>query len=235
MNCIIVDDEPLAREGIKTLLKTHKAAKVIALCKDIIDLKLELKNNTVDVIFLDINMPVTSGIEFLQNTNIDIPVILTTAHHEYALEAFELNVVDYLVKPISQARFDQAFEKLSEYLQFKRYTQNDSKYCFIKCDKVQEKVYYEDILYIEALRNYVVFYLHDRRLIHYASISSIVDKLPSTQFARVHKSYIVALNKVSAYAKNTIVIGTAQIPVSRKIKSEIDVLLQKKGMNAGGL
>jgi two-component system, LytTR family, response regulator len=221
MNVIIVDDEPLARAGIAALVGKHKGYKIIAECKNVLELQQALQQQKPDAIFLDIEMPHITGITFLETTQLDIPVIITTAYHEYALKSYELDVVDYLVKPIGQARFDKALEKLSEYISYKEYKSNQGNFIFLKCDRQVEKIFIDDILYVEAMRNYVLIHLRNKRLIHYSSIAAMCEKLDEKLFVRIHKSYIVALSKITNLTSVHANVGTVSLPISRNLKQDL--------------
>jgi DNA-binding LytR/AlgR family response regulator len=225
MNCIIVDDEPIAREGMQALLKKYKDVTVVAECRSVAELQRALSTQTPDVIFLDIEMPTTSGLDFLRERQNNIHVVITTAYHQHALDGYALDVVDYLVKPISPERIDKTLQKLKEFIAFKNYTGEQSNYIFIKCDKQFEKVYFDDILYVEALRNYVYFHLAQRRLLHYASLSSVLDRLPATLFKRIHKSYIINMQKVEHLSPGFVTIKQTELPYSRNMREALKLAL----------
>jgi DNA-binding LytR/AlgR family response regulator len=228
MNCIIVDDEPIAREGIVNLLKQHKQCKIVATCKNILELDTQLQLGHPDVLFLDIEMPYTNGMSYLKRSDYTIPTIITTAYHQYAIEGYALDIVDYLVKPISQERFDKAIQKLTEFIAFKNFSSIDTHFIFLKIDKQIEKIYFDDILFIEAMRNYIIVHTKYRKLIHYSSISGMYEKLPKELFFRVHKSFILAINKISNINKNKIFVEQIEIPLSKNIKKELLNLISNK-------
>jgi DNA-binding LytR/AlgR family response regulator len=174
-----------------------------------------------DLLFLDIEMPYTNGMAYLQKTKNPIPTIITTAYHQYAIEGYALDIVDYLIKPISEERFEKAIQKISEFIAFKTFTNNDENFLFLKIDKQLEKIYFDEILFIEAMRNYIIVHTKQRKLIHYSSISGIENKLPMDNFLRVHKSFIVPINKIENVNKNKLTINGIEIPVSKNVKHEL--------------
>ena len=225
LNCLIIDDEPVARKGMEEYIKEVEFLHFVAKCENPMKATPYLEEGAVDLIFLDIRMPKLSGIEFLA-TLLDPPmVIITTAYSEYALEGYSLNVMDYLVKPISFGRFLKAANKALDFysLRHKAESQKETApdYFFIKCDNKYEKVHYEEVLYIEALQNYVIIRTAEKKLITYMTISGLEAQLPKEKFIRVHKSYVVSLSKIKAVEGNEIVINTIKIPISRNLKEEV--------------
>jgi len=174
----------------------------------------------VDIIFLDINMPKLSGIEFLRSSKSLPMVILTTAYAEYALDGFELAVIDYLVKPFSFERFLKACDKAREYHALShppaQGTETAGDHFFVKCDGRIEKVMYNDLVYVEAMLNYVILHTQSGKLIVYLTMKGILDQLPANQFLKVHKSYIINLSKVKSIEGNQVRIDNADIPISQQ-------------------
>jgi DNA-binding LytR/AlgR family response regulator len=227
ISCIIIDDEPLARKGLKEYIADidflqpvgefdtpMKATRLISECQ-------------VQLIFLDIQMPRLTGLEFLKSLTHPPPVILTTAFPQYALEGFELNVLDYLVKPVSFDRFLKAAMKAKEYYEVrnKNYPEATGEhregYFFIKADSKLVKVFYDEILFVEALQNYVSIHTTSRKLITYLTFKSIEDYLPADRFIRTHKSFIISAARIDHIEGNHIRIGTHQVPISRSSKDEV--------------
>jgi DNA-binding LytR/AlgR family response regulator len=181
-------------------------------------------------------MPKISGLDFLKTMSASIPVIFTTAYPEFALEGFELNALDYLVKPISFDRFLKAALKAKEYYEVRQKSDIDKTlaaepgdYFFIKADNRLVKVFLNDILFIEALQNYVVVHTQEKKLITYLTFKSVEEYLPSSQFIKVHKSFIVSATKLDSIEGNDIRIGQHHIPISRNLKDEVmDKLLRGK-------
>ena len=225
LNCLIIDDEPVARKGMEEYVREVEFLQLVAKCENPMKAASYLEQGLVDLIFLDIRMPKISGIEFLKSLKDPPMVIFTTAYSEYALEGYSLNVMDYLVKPISFERFLKASNKALDFywLQHQPESQKETlpDYFFIKCANKYEKVYYEEVLYIEALQNYVIIRTAERKMITYMTISGLEAQLPKEKFIRVHKSYVVSLSKIKAIEGNEIVINTIKIPISRNLKEEV--------------
>ncbi|WP_034059494.1 LytR/AlgR family response regulator transcription factor [Lacinutrix jangbogonensis] len=212
--CLIVDDEELARELIATHLNQLPDFQIVAICSSAIEASSVLKNEAIDLIFLDIEMPVLKGTDFLKNLAHKPKVIFTTAHREYAIEGYELNVVDYLLKPIVFTRFFKAIEKFLD-TQTVVDTNNiseESTHIFVQSNKKNIKVLFEDVLYIESIKDYIKIHTSDDKLIIKHGLSTFEDKLDD-RFIRVHRSYIVNSHKVTAYTKQDIEIIDIEIPI----------------------
>lgn len=212
--CLIVDDEELARELIATHISQLPDFEIVAICASAIEASSVLKNETIDLLFLDIEMPVLKGTDFLKNLVHKPKVIFTTAHREYAIESYELNVVDYLLKPIVFNRFFKAIEK---FLDTQVVVEANTKtteltHIFVQSNKKNIKVSYDEILYIESIKDYIKIHTTASSLIIKHSISTFEDKLDHN-FIRVHRSYIVNSQKVTAYTKQDIEIGNLEIPI----------------------
>jgi len=212
--CLIVDDEELARELIATHVSQLPDFEIVAICASAIEANTVLKNETIDLLFLDIEMPVLKGTDFLKNLVHKPKVIFTTAHREYAIESYELNVVDYLLKPIVFNRFFKAVEKfLDTQIVVKESTKTAQlTHVFVQSNKKNIKVNYDEILYIESIKDYIKIHTTDANLIIKHGISAFEDKLDD-RFLRVHRSYIVNSQKVTAYTKQDIEIGDIEIPI----------------------
>lgn len=217
--CIIVDDEELARELMERHLSQLEDFKLVASCASAIEAFKVLKEEKVDLIFLDIEMPLLKGTDFLKNLNISSKVIFTTAFREYALEGYELNVVDYLLKPIIFTRFLKAVHK---FLESVKTGINDSvnKHIYIQSNKKNIKIILDDVLYIESLKDYLQIHLENKKILFKGGITAFEKEL-NHQFLRVHRSYIVNINKISAYTKNDIEIGEIEIPISDSYKEKV--------------
>ena len=217
--CLIVDDEELARELIATHVQQLPDFEVVALCASAIEASSILKKETVDLLFLDIEMPVLKGTEFLKNLANKPKVIFTTAHREYAIESYELNVVDYLLKPIVFNRFFKAIEKFLETQIVIENIQQKEKtsHIFVQSNKKNIKVLLDDILYIESIKDYIKIHTTNERLVIKHGISAFEDRLDD-RFVRVHRSYIVNSNKVTAFTKQDIEIGKIEIPIGDMYK-----------------
>jgi DNA-binding LytR/AlgR family response regulator len=171
---------------------------------------------------LDIRMPGISGIEFLKTLHHPPLVIVTTAYTEHALEGFELDVIDYLIKPVSFERFKKATQKALDYFSLRQTSQGDpADYFFIKSNHKFEKVNYAELLFVEAMQNYCIVHTAGRKLITYITLTGLMEKLPANRFIKVHKSFIISIEKVNAVDGNEIIIGHSRIPVSRTLKDEV--------------
>jgi DNA-binding LytR/AlgR family response regulator len=225
LNCIIVDDEPLARKVLTEYIEDTDFLALKGKAENPVKAGILLSDSQVDLIFLDINMPRLSGIEFLRTTGSLPMVIITTAYAEYAIDGFELNVLDYLVKPFSFERFLKAAGKAREQHALKNQPEKisaaDDDHFFVKCDGKIEKIFYDDLLYVEAMLNYVVLHTAKRKMIVYLTIKSIVDQLPSSRFLKVHKSYIINLGKIISIEGNEIITETARIPISQNLYENV--------------
>lgn len=222
LNCLIVDDEPLARKGMEEYVNEIAFLQLAGSCENAIKASAYLNEGQIDLMLLDIQMPKLSGIEFLKTLKNPPLVIFTTAFSEYALESYSLDVIDYLVKPIPFDRFLKAVQKAFDFQSLKLKATTDTEdFFFIKCDHKFEKVNFSEVLYVESMQNYSIIHTRDRKLITYITLSGLEEQLPLTRFLKVHKSFIVSLEKVTAIDGHDILIGNARIPISRGIKDEV--------------
>jgi DNA-binding LytR/AlgR family response regulator len=224
VNCLIVDDEPVARKGIAEYVREIDYLNLVGQCENSLKAGAYLAQQSVDLIYLDIHMPKLSGIDFLKTLRNPPLVILTTAYSDYAVEGYALDIVDYLMKPISFERFLKASQKALEIIRMRRMVSGKGgqvDYFFIKCDNKYEKVFYDQVLFIEALQNYVIIHTNDRKMITYITMTGLEQQLPPDLFLKVHKSYIVGLTHVKALDGNEILIGNERIPISRGLKERV--------------
>jgi DNA-binding LytR/AlgR family response regulator len=222
--CLLVDDEPPALEVLRTYIATSTSLEVVGECHHAMEAFDFLQHHPVDLIFLDINMPKLSGTDFIKALPHPPKIIFTTAHREYALDGFELNAVDYLLKPISIDRFLRAVHKAlhSEQKASPELVQTESdRFLYFRADRKMVKVMVDDIRYIESLKDYVKIYHSTQPLITKQTITSLEEMLPADDFMRVHRSFIVSLNKISSYSPQAIFIGKDEIPVGPLFKSEL--------------
>lgn len=230
--CLIIDDELPARELIQAYLEVLPDFEVMNSIDNAIEGFVYLQNHQVDLLFLDIQMPRMTGLELLKSLQIRPKVVLTTAFREFAADGFDLDVLDYLVKPISQERF---LKTISKYLYFKEITQDvssqklkvDDAYIFLKADKEQKKVFLHEILYIEGLKDYIKVYTLQGMYVVYERLGFMEAKLPESKFVRVHKSFIISLGKVSKYTNEVLNIDQYEIPLGRMYKQNF---LSKVGL-----
>jgi len=227
IRCVIVDDEPLAREGLTNYVKEIDFLQLAAVCDNPVTLIKILEEQPADLIFLDIQMPKMSGIDFLKLAKNPPMVIITTAYPTYALEGFQLNVLDYLLKPITFDRFFKAVTKAKEYYQLThKPAANDpvaqpTDYFFIKCGNKYEKILFDDILYVEGMQNYVSIYTSRGKYITLLYIKNLEENLDPQQFIRVHKSYIVSIRKIEGIEGNEIFMQQNRIPMSRNYREQV--------------
>ncbi|PSL44742.1 LytTR family two component transcriptional regulator [Chitinophaga niastensis] len=221
ISCIITDDEPFARKGLQGYVEKVDFLELKSVCEDGLQLGRQLQQQPVDLLFLDIQMPHISGIEFLSTLREPPKVVFTTAFEQYAIRGFELDILDYLLKPISFERFLKASNKAYEYFQSKREQAPEASYLFVKADGKLEKIIFSNILFIEGLENYVIIHLEDRKVITHATLRSFLEKLPARQFMQTHKSYIAALDKVERIEGNLLHIRKHQVPVSRNFREVV--------------
>lgn len=223
LGVIIVEDEPLAAEGLKSYVREIDFLNLLATCENALQANKVIGQYQPDLMFLDIQMPKLTGIDFLKTLKKPPLVIFTTAYPNYALQGYELDVVDYLVKPYPFDRFVKAVNKAKELWEFKRMGEGkvDSRdHLFLKTDQKFERVNFEDILWLEAMENYVRVVSKDGKLLTLMTLSNMESLLPD-QFMRVHKTYIVNLNKVQAIEGGMLHIGGHKIPVSRQKRKEV--------------
>lgn len=223
LNCLIIDDEPVARKGLEEYVNEVEFLQLIGNCENAIKAAAYMNDHKIDLLLLDIQMPKLSGIDFLKSLKNPPLVIFTTAYSEYALESYSLDVIDYLVKPIPFERFLKAVQKAFDFYSLKQKTNTEGiqDFFFIKCDHKYEKVDYAHVLYIEAMQNYCIIHTHDRKLITYITLTGLEEHLPDQKFIKVHKSYIVSIDKIKSLDGNEISIGNNQIPISRNLKDEV--------------
>ena len=228
LRCVIVDDEPLARECVVNYVNEVEFLTSVGTGKNPLDLAALLQTQNVDLIFLDIQMPMMNGLDFLKMTA-DLPmVIITTAYPSYALEGFQLDVLDYLVKPITFDRFFKAVTKARDYYDLlarsksggDRIHSNEDHF-FVKCDYRYERIYYDDILFVQGLQNYVTIHTVKGKFVALMSLKKVEENLDPLLFMRVHKSFIVAVAKIDAIENNDIMIQSTRINISRTYRDEV--------------
>lgn len=217
MNCIIVDDEPGARKLLEEYIEDIDFLQLAGKAENPLKANALLNSQKIDLLFLDVNMPKMSGIEFLRSLPAVPPTILTTAYTEYAIEGFELNVLDYLVKPISFDRFLKACNKAREYYQ----SPPAADYFFVKCDGKIEKVTYNELVYVEAMLNYVILHTDTRKLIVHLTMKAISEQLPPRLFLKIHKSTIINVDKVKSIDGNEVDLGKSKVVISQSLQDTV--------------
>ena len=225
MKCLIVDDNKMARMAMKQLVSQVQRLELVAECSDAMEAYNYLNREEIELILLDIEMPDMTGIDLIKQLKNNRPLIIfTTAKTDYAIEAFELNVVDYLVKPVTPVRFLQAIERAKEAMDSKKSDVKieEQDFVFVKDNGTLKKLNVEDILYLEAMGDYVKVHTTNKFNVVHTTLKSLEDKLPSNKFIRVHRSYIVSLNKIEFIQEGTIVIGKSTIPVAETYRSVLN-------------
>lgn len=229
INCLVVDDEPIAREGMMEYVRQVDYLNPAAQSKSAAEAAGLLQKHKIDLIFLDIQMPKLSGIEFVRALAEPPLVIFTTAYSEYALEGFELDVVDYLMKPISFARFLKAAEKAQSYMQARnKEVSITNDFFFIKCNGKIEKIMMAEVVYIEAMSNYVIIHTLHKKYITYLTFSGIEEQLPTDLFVRIHKSYIVSISAIQTIDGNKILTNSEKLPISNNYRNEVMGKIQSR-------
>lgn len=227
ISCILVDDEPIAREILENHLQKIDTIKIVASCKNAVEAFNAINSNTVDLLFLDINMPEISGLSFAKSINKNIKVIFTTAYREYAVDGFNLQAVDYLLKPIS---FDRLLQSIHKYLDENTIVHQEEKieiseektdYIFVRSDRKMVKINFNEIYYIESIGDYLKIHLSSKNIVTRESISSMEAKLPYHDFLRIHRSYIVSIPKIESFTNEYIEVNKKALTISRSYKNEV--------------
>ncbi|EDP69810.1 two-component response regulator [Flavobacteriales bacterium ALC-1] len=230
VSCIIVDDEVIARDIIATHLTKIDAIEVVSQCKNAIEAFNFISKNKVDLVFLDINMPEISGIAFAKSINKDIKIIFTTAYRDYAVEGFDLQAVDYLLKPIAFERLLRAVNRYFEVFTKVEKTSNDTSesndFIFVRSNRRMLKIDFDSILFIESYSDYIKIHLEKEVVVTRETISAMEAKLPRQNFIRIHRSYIIALSKIQSFNSEGITVNRHSLPFSRSYKKEVLKLLE---------
>ena len=231
ISCIIIDDESVARDVIETHVSKIPSITIMGSYSNAIDAFNCLREHTIDLVFLDINMPEISGISFAKSIDKKIKIIFTTAYRDYAVEGFELQAADYLLKPIS---FDRLLKAITNYFEiYCNLNHNDIKsangnnFMFVRADRRMVKIDFDDIIYIESYSDYLKIHVADDTIVTRQTISAIEVKLPCEQFLRIHRSYIIALKNISSFNNEEIIINNKALTISRSYKKEVLKILDK--------
>src|SRR5882724_9176954 len=221
IRCAITDDEPFARKGLQGYVEKIDFLELRGVCENVLELNSLIKQQPIDLLFLDIEMPYVTGIDFLKNASNPPRVIFTTAYEKYALQGFELEVLDYLLKPIPFERFMRAANKAYDYFNQQQGPAAAQDHIFVKADSKLEKIFFEDILFVEALENYVTIYTQKKKIIAHLTLKMVQEKLPAGKFIQPHKSYLVAIDKINSIEGNILHLQQYQVPISKYQKEEM--------------
>ncbi len=235
MKCLIVDDEPLAIDVIKSHLSSYKDFELVGTCSNAIQAAEVLKSKDVDLVFLDIQMPEVTGIEFVRSLENPPLIVFTTAYAEFAVEGFELDAIDYLLKPISKDRFDKAIVKAKEYYNLKNgnevdNTELEDEFIFVKANQKLIKISYDDILYVEAFADYVKIYIPEKRIVTLQTMKKMENKLPADKFCRIHRSFIVGLKHIESYNTSEVGVGGKRLPIGKNFKDKFMDLMKSNNI-----
>ena len=222
--CVVVDDEPIAREIIESFIHKTPNLELIGSFQNAVETLNFSEKDNVDVYFLDINMPEINGLSLAKIINKKAHIIFTTAYRDYAIDGFDLNVIDYLLKPIAFDRFLQAIEKIPSPNKIKTAVSNPevhNDFIFVRSERKMIKVFYHDITYVESLSDYLKIHLSDQILITRETITNISNKLPEKLFLRIHRSYIISIQKIHSYTNEFIEVSNKALPISRSFKESV--------------
>tara|TARA_R110002050_G_scaffold295515_3_gene454440 strand:+ start:5779 stop:6471 length:693 start_codon:yes stop_codon:yes gene_type:complete len=221
LRSIIVDDSTMQRMAVVQLVKNHPNLELVAECSNAIEANSAIKNNNIDLIFLDVEMPIINGFDLLESLENPPQVILITGKADYALKAFDYNVTDYLYKPITSSRFETSISRAMENYKQIQQVKNDEEHIYVKSNLRQRKVVLNNIKWIEALGDYIKLVTNEGNIVILSTMKAFEQKLPKDKFLRVHKSYIVNLEKIEKFNSKTIEVEGSQIPLSRNKKIEL--------------
>ncbi len=233
--CIIIDDEPIAVRVIKNHLASFSGFEVVAECNNALEAMPIISKGKIDLIFCDIRMPQITGVEFIRSLSHRPKVIFITAFRDYAIDAFELNVVDYLLKPVSFERFARAIQHFLALHALEKgepvYPENEDavnrSFIFLKADKKHYKVNLADVLYFESLGDYVIAYTNDKKLVTKERIGNLPNQLPANQFLQIHRRYIVSIHKIESVGPGFVEVDHKKLPVGRSFKKQLSTFLEK--------
>ena len=228
IRCMIVDDEPLASKLIATYVKPIHNLELTKICHNAKEASVFLNEHEIDLIFLDINMPEINGIDFLKGLIISPMIIITTAYREFAVESFDLDVVDYLIKPITLQRFMKAICRVSKLVSItdeQKISESEDAFIFLKADKKMLKVKLNDVFYIESLKDYIRVKTTDGSFVTHQTLTHITNLLPGNKFVRIHRSFTISLEMVTAINGNSLEIMEHLLPIGRNYQQEVKSLI----------
>ncbi len=216
LKCVVVDDEPMAREILSSYIEKTPNLQLVKSCKDASEALMFMQENSADVFFLDINMPEITGVSLAKIIKNKAKIIFTTAYRDYAIEGFNLNVIDYLLKPFSFERFMEAVAKVSI-----KEIASSKDFIFVRADRKMIKVNFSSILYIESLSDYVKIYTKEQTIVTRENISTLSTTLPKNLFLRIHRSFIISIQQITSYTNEFIELNDKALPISRSYKESV--------------
>jgi two-component system, LytTR family, response regulator len=234
IKCLVVDDEPPAREILKQHIAGVEALELVGTCNNAVEAISFLKDHPADLLFLDIQMPQLLGTNFIRTLKSPPKVIFTTAYRKYALEGFELDAVDYLLKPISFERFLKGVNKILQINSFadpassaknENHKEPANSFLYFRADRKMVKVFFSDILFIEALKDYIKIITSNKTIVTKYVLTTLAELLPADEFLRIHKSYIVAINKIESFSADSIQVAKHELPIGRLYKYDVGRIL----------
>jgi DNA-binding LytR/AlgR family response regulator len=228
--CIIVDDEPASREILERFISECPGLDLVTSCKNAIEANEIIFRQKVDLIFLDINMPQISGMKFYKSLVNPPYVIFTTAYPEYAVEGFEVNAIDYLLKPFPFDRFLKAVNRASEILHKSQQPANSQDFILLRSDKIIHRIYLNEITHLEAIGDYVKVFFNERNIMVHDTFRHLLDQLPGGNFIRVHKSFAVSLEKIESIEGNLIKVNERSIPIGQTYRNEFLKIIYNRGI-----
>jgi DNA-binding LytR/AlgR family response regulator len=229
MNCIVIDDEPLARQGMEMLIAQVPGLELKGTFSSAVEASGFLRDNLVDLIFLDIQMPVLNGLEFLKSEKLSSHVIITTAYPQFAVDGFDLEVTDYLVKPVRFERFYKAVSRVFSDLKDEGPPDTEDDYIFIRTERKFVRTWYSEIDYVEGLKDYVIIHCGGDKHMVASNLKTIHESLPASLFLRINKSFVINMSKVKAIENDWILIGTARLPIGENFRKPVlDFVNMKK-------
>lgn len=231
LTCIAVDDEPLAQELMRDYISKVPYLQLVTTCSDAFEANQVLQEQEIDLVFIDIQMPGLTGLQFIKSLSHKPMFILVTAYEKFALESYDLNVVDYLLKPVELSRFMQACNKANELYQLKhKPAEAEEEYFFLNADYSMLKIMFADIMWIEGLRDYLKIQLKPpaKPVVARLSMRALEEEIPSAKFVRIHKSFIVSLDYITAVKKSSVFVGDTELPVGETYKDVVDMITRKK-------
>ncbi len=230
IRCLIVDDEPHAIEVLRSHLQHFDDVQIVGTCQSAIEAEEALKNHRPDVVFLDIQMPQISGLAWLENLTDQPLIVITTAYPQYALEGYRFNVIDYLIKPIGMERLLTTIRKIRQYFQALSTPPEKAEFFFVKVDKKLVRIPYDQLLYVEGLKDYVVLYVDGKRMVTLQTMKHMEEKLPYPRFLRVHRSYIVNTSCIAQVSNDGVLLQSKSesvlLPVSKKYRPDLENYLR---------